>query len=120
MSIPDPLRYPFYERGVLVQKCRHCDWTQRGHVLELVVCPECGQLLPSPLALEFGRLRVIYAGKGFHLLDPAGDRSVVRICEAHVTSVAQFLCKYGRDDRRGVWRWPAVERIAPRLDRFAK
>jgi hypothetical protein len=121
MSIPDPLRYPWYEFGVLVQECLHCDWAQRGHVLELVICPDCGRLLGPPLALEFGGLRIMYAGKGFHLRDPNGDRLTDRIGEADVPSVVQFLCKHGRDFRRRVMPRPAnVQRIAPRLERFAK
>jgi len=120
MSIADPLRYPFYELGVLIQQCSNCDWAQRGHVLELVVCPECGQFLGTPCALEFGGLRVVYTGKSFRLGDRRGE-PVDRICEADVPSVIQFLCKHVPDFRQG--RMPknvCAERISPMLDRSAR
>jgi hypothetical protein len=117
MSFADPLRHAYYECGELIQQCARCGWAQRGHVVELVVCPECCAVLGAPLALEHGGMRLVYIGKGFALENRVGEPSN-RLFEADLASIVPFLCRHAPDYRRH--RYPEnvhVQRIDPVLDR---
>jgi hypothetical protein len=99
MSFADPMRHAYYECGVLIQQCHRCGWAQRGHIVELVVCPDCCAILEAPLALEFGGMRMVYTGKGFALENRVGDPSS-RMYEADLASLVPFICKHAPDYRR--------------------
>jgi hypothetical protein len=100
MSMPDPLRDPFYEFGHLMQQCDRCGWTVRGHVVELVACPDCSALLQPPLAIEFGGLRAIWTGKTFRVADREG-KPIHQLYEADMAGLLPFLCRHAPDYRRG-------------------
>jgi hypothetical protein len=99
MPILDPLRSPIYESGGLIQQCDHCRWAQRGHKVELIDCPQCGQRLGKQLALGFGGMGVVYLGKNFEIFQRIGGW--VSLEENDLPEIVQFLCKHGFDRRTG-------------------
>ena len=100
MGMPDPLRDPCHELGHLMQQCDRCGWAVRGHVVELVACPDCSTLLQPPLAIEFGGLRATWTGRSVRLADRRGQ-PVHQVCNADLVGLLPFLCRHAPDDRRG-------------------
>ena len=99
MPIPDPLRGYSYESGGLVQACGECDWAQCGHRRELGDCPQCGERLTAPVAIELGGTAVVYTGRNFVIHDASG-RSVV-LERADYPEIIQFLARHAEDLRTG-------------------
>lgn len=99
MPIADPLRSPIYESGALVQQCNECLWAQRGHRCELVECPQCGQPLKGPLAIEFGGTAVMKLGDNIEIFD--NSKNWVVLQRGDLPEIIQFLCKHVDDTRTG-------------------
>lgn len=99
MAISDPLQSRWYQYGWLVQQCDGCHWAQRGHKIELVDCPECGQPLGDQVAISFGGLFLSLRHRGFGLINSCGGRAIIQ--ENDVPETIQFLCRHGKDIRQG-------------------
>lgn len=99
MAITDPLQSRWYQYGWLVQQCSACHWAQRGHTIELVDCPECGQPIGDQVAISFGGLFLSLRHRGFSLINSCGGKAIIQ--ENDVPETIQFLCRHGKDIRNG-------------------
>lgn len=105
MPIPDPLRDRSYACGDLLQFCDECDWAQRGHRCELSECPNCGEALPSMLAIEFGGTAVVRRVGGFEIIGNNGQRTLLE--NADLPEILQFMCRHAEDIRSASYNPPA-------------
>ena len=99
MPIIDPLRNPFYESGGLVQQCQACEWAQRGHKIEIVDCPLCGEPLGASLALTFGGIGVVHLARNFDIYTRCGGW--VSLEQNDLPEIVQFICRHAVDRRTG-------------------